>query len=140
MTLAWAQASILAANINNVEDEEIILDKTFLSLGIDKGDGIMEIIIPRNTKIPFEKTITLKSINDSLFDYKIYEGERKLVKYNKLLGEYKLDNISQIKKGKEIEINFSMDINYILFITIKEIRNDNENTIEIQYNYNRLEE
>ncbi len=140
MTLAWAQASILAANINNVEDEEIILDKTFLSLGIDKGDGIMEIIIPRNTKIPFEKTITLKSINDSLFDYKIYEGERKLVKYNKLLGECKLDNISQIKKGKEIEINFSMDINYILFITIKEIGNDNENTIEIQYNYNRLEE
>ena len=140
MTLAWAQASILAANINNVEDEEIILDKTFLSLGIDKGDGIMEIIIPRNTKIPFEKTITLKSINDSLFDYKIYEGERKLVKYNKLLGECKLDNISQIKKGKEIEINFSMNINYILFITIKEIGNDNENTIEIQYNYNRLEE
>ena len=33
-----------------------------------------------------------------------------------------------------------MDINYILFITIKEIGNDNENTIEIQYNYNRLEE
>ena len=55
----------------------------------------MEIIIPRNTKIPFEKTITLKSINDSLFDYKIYEGERKLVKYNKLLGECKLDNISK---------------------------------------------
>ena len=98
----------------------------------------MEIIIPRNTKIPFEKTITLKSINDSLFDYKIYEGERKLVKYNKLLGECKLDNISQIKKGKEIEINFSMDINYILFITIKEIRNDNENTIEIQYIINLL--
>ena len=73
-------AAILAANINNVEDEEIILDKTFLSLGIDKGDGIMEIIILRNTKIPFEKTINLKSINDSLFDYKIYEGERKLVK------------------------------------------------------------
>ena len=63
----------------------------------------MEIIIPRNTKIPFEKTITLKSINDSSFDYKIYEGERKLVKYNKLLGECKLDNISK-KKGKEIEI------------------------------------
>ena len=73
------------ANINNVEDEEIILDKTFLSLGIDKGDGIMEIIIPRNTKIPFEKTITLKSINNSSFNYKIYEGERKLVKYNMII-------------------------------------------------------
>ena len=93
----------------------------------------MEIIIPRNTKIPFEKTITLKSINDSLFDDKIYEGERKLVKYNKLLGECKLDNISKIKKGKEIEI-----FQWILFITIKEIGNDNENTIEIQYTINLL--
>ena len=100
----------------------------------------MEIIIPRNTKIPFEKTITLKSINDSSFDYKIYEGERKLVKYNKLLGECKLDNISKIKKGKEIEINFSMDINYNLFIKIKEIGTNNENTIKIKYDGNRLEE
>ena len=31
-----------------------------------------------------------------------------------------------------------MDINYILFITIKEIGNDNENTIEIQYIINLL--
>ena len=85
----------------------------------------MKIIIPRNTKIPFEKTITLKSINDSLINYKIYEGERKLVKYNKLLGECKINNISKRKKGDkiEIEINFSMDINYNLFITIKEIGN-----------------
>ena len=63
----------------------------------------MEIIIPRNTKIPFEKTITLKSINDSLFDDKIYEGERKLVKYNKLFGECKLNNISKIKKEKKLK-------------------------------------
>ena len=71
----------------------------------------MEIIIPRNTKIPFEKTITLKSINDSSFDYKIYEGERKLVKYIKLLGECKLNIISKQNNGEviEIEIIFSMD-------------------------------
>ena len=58
----------------------------------------MEIIVPRYTKIPFEKSITLKSINDSSFNYKIYEGERKLVKYNKLIGESKLNNISKKKR------------------------------------------
>jgi molecular chaperone DnaK (HSP70) len=76
----------------------------------------MEIIVPRNTKIPFIKTINLKLINNSSFICKIYEGERKLVKYNKLLGECKLDKISQKKKEIEIEINFEMDINKCLFI------------------------
>ena len=58
----------------------------------------MEIIVPRNTKIPFIKTINLKLINNSSFICKIYEGERKLVKYNKLLGECKLDKISKKKR------------------------------------------
>ena len=45
----------------------ILLNVTSLSLGIDKDDGIMEIIIPRNTIIPFIKTINLKLINNSSF-------------------------------------------------------------------------
>ena len=80
-----------------------LINVTSLSLGIDKGDGIMEIIVPRNTEIPFIKTINLKLINDSSFICKIYEGERKLVKYNKLLGECKLDNISQKKKKMKLK-------------------------------------
>ena len=60
----------------------------------------MEIIVPRNTVIPFINTINLKLINDSSFICKIYEGERKLVKYNKLLGECQFDKISK-KKGDD---------------------------------------
>jgi len=45
----------------------ILLNVTSLSLGINKDDGIMEIIIPRNTIIPFIKTINLKLINNSSF-------------------------------------------------------------------------
>ena len=63
----------------------------------------MEIIIPRNTTIPFEKTITLKSINNSSFNYKIYEGERKLVNYNKLLGECKLMTFPKKKKKMKLK-------------------------------------
>ena len=63
----------------------------------------MEIIVPRNTVIPFIKTINLKLINDSSFICKIYEGERKLVKYNKLLGECKLDKISQKKMKMKLK-------------------------------------
>ncbi len=58
---------ILTTKISKIENL-VLLDVLPLSLGIDKGDGIMEIIIPRNTTIPFEKTITLKSINNSSFN------------------------------------------------------------------------
>ena len=34
--------------------------KNKLSLGIDKGDNIMEIIIPKNFRIPYENSITFK--------------------------------------------------------------------------------
>ena len=132
-------AAILTSISNNVE---VILNVTHLSLGIDKGDGIMDIIIPRNTLIPFKKTITLKSINDSSFNCKIYEGERKLVKYNKLFVECIFDNISKKKKGEEIEIEiiFSMNFNFYLLITFKEIGNNNKNSINIKYNNNRPKE
>ena len=93
----------LSAIISNLGLGRMSLIKvTSLSLWIDKGDGIMEIIVTRNTKIPFIKTINLKLINNSSFICKIYEGERKLVKYNKLLGECKLDNISQKKKKMKL--------------------------------------
>ena len=85
-----------------------------------------------------EKTITLKSINDSSsFNYKIYEGERKLLQYNVLFGKFTLNNISK-KKGEDIEIEiiFRMGINYNLFGTVNERRNDNKNTIEIKYDNN----
>ncbi len=137
-------AAILAANLNNEDEslEKLFFDEIPLSLGIDKGDGIMDIIVLRNTLIPFEKKITLKTINDSSFNCKIYEGERKLVKYNKLFLEYIFDNISKKKKGEEIEIEiiFEMDINYYLLITFKEIGNDNKNSIKIKYNNDRPKE
>ena len=66
---------------NKNEDKKLekltYLDVINLSWGIDKGDGIIEIIISWNTRIPFKKTITLKLINDSSFNCKLYEGERK---------------------------------------------------------------
>ena len=129
---------VLTTIVNNEGFEKLLFDEIPLSLGIDKEEEIMDIIVLRNTLIPFEKKITLKTINDSTFNCKIYEGERKLVKYNELFLEYIFDNISR-KKGEEIEIEiiFEMDINYYLFITFKEIGNDNKSSIKKKYNTDR---
>ena len=72
-------AALQDAIVDNVDEEGleklILLDVTPLSLGIDGGDGITEIIFPRNTTIPFIKNFNLKLINDLSFICKIYEGE-----------------------------------------------------------------
>ena len=71
--------------------------KNKLSLGIDKGDNIMEIIIPKNFRIPYENSITFKYYQSSI-NLKIYEGERKIAKYNKLLGEFPINLSFRRKK------------------------------------------
>ena len=129
--------------LNKFDDEKSEeLKTTSLSLGIDKGYGIMQIIIPRNSTIPIEETITLKSINNSSFNCKIYEGERELVKYNNFLGECMLNINSQKRKTDEIEIeiNFKIeekDNNFYIFVTVKEKDIDNKNDVKIPYNLRR---
>ena len=111
---------------------------TPLSLGIDDGDGIMKVIIPRNTTIPYDNTIELNKLKDdkSSFICKIYEGERKLVKYNKLIGECLLNNIP--KEEVKITITFEIDINGLLKVIIKQ--DENENTTEIKVKKDKNEE
>ena len=136
-------AAIQAANINGYEDVShkklFLLDVTSLSLGIDDGDGIMKVIIPRNTTIPYDNTIELNKLKDdkSSFICKIYEGERKLVKYNKLIGECLLNNIP--KEEVKIKITFEIDINGLLKVIIKQDKNENTAEIEVKKDKNEDE-
>ena len=56
--------------------------KTPFSLGIELNNGQMDIMIPRNTEIPYQKTLKYKTIKDnqSKIILKIYQGERLLAK------------------------------------------------------------
>ena len=107
-----------------------------LSLGIDKGDGIMEVIIPRNTKIPCKNSIQFYSLKNYNSFCNIYEGERKLVKYNNLLGIISLNNFQSEQIKKLIEITFEIDNEYYLLMIIKE-NNINIISIKIKLNLNQ---
>ncbi len=109
--------------------------KNKLSLGIDKGDNIMEIIIPKNFEIPYENSITFKYYQSSI-NLKIYEGERKIAKYNKLLGEFPI-NLS-LEEKNEIKVTFKLSIKGILLIEVEE--NGNYQSFTIEYNINIDEE
>ena len=105
---ASIQAGVLAGNVTDI----LLLDVTPLSLGIETLGGIMTKLISRNTTIPTKKSQVFSTAADgqTAIEVKIYQGERELVRDNKLLGNFNLVGIPPAPKGvPQIEITFDID-------------------------------
>lgn len=105
---ASIQGGVLAGNVTDI----LLLDVTPLSLGIETLGGIMTKLINRNTTIPTKKSQTFSTAADgqTAIEVKIYQGERELVRDNKLLGNFNLVGIPPAPKGvPQIEITFDID-------------------------------
>lgn len=87
---AAVQAAILNGDTNDRVRELLLLDVTPLTLGIENSGGIMNTIIPRNTRIPCRITRSFTTHNDfqPALTIEIYEGERSMTLYNHLLGKF----------------------------------------------------
>ena len=138
-------AAIIGATRNNLNDIELkdlkIIDITSLSLGIGLSNGEMDVIIPKNSKIPCKKTINYRTIKDNQkkIILKIYQGERKYSKSNIYLGNCVLNNIPPKPKGSIlINVTFSIDVNGVLKVSAKENSGGIENEINIDMIYNGL--
>jgi len=108
------------------------MDVTPISLGVETINKKMQIIIPKNTPIPYSKTMGFTNVSDNqpCFKLKIYEGEDKFVDNNNLLGQFKLTNLRFAPRNElDIKITFKIDANGILKVTAKEGKQ--EITIEI---------
>ena len=105
---ASIQGGVLAGNVTDI----LLLDVTPLSLGIETLGGIMTKLISRNTTIPTKKSQVFSTAADgqTAIEVKIYQGERELVRDNKLLGNFNLVGIPPAPKGvPQIEITFDID-------------------------------
>ncbi|KAI0776257.1 heat shock protein [Trametes elegans] len=112
---AAIQGGVLAGNVTDI----LLLDVTPLSLGIETLGGIMTKLISRNTTIPTKKTQTFSTAADgqTAIEVKIYQGERELVKDNKLLGNFNLVGIPPAPKGvPQIDITFDIDADGIVHV------------------------
>ncbi|MEP7195808.1 MAG: Fe-S protein assembly chaperone HscA [Saprospiraceae bacterium] len=128
---AAIQADILAGN----RKELLLLDVNPLSLGIETLGGIMDIIIPRNSKIPNHLAREYTTSKDGQTNLKIavYQGERDLVKNNRLLSEFVLSNIPPMPAGlPKIQLSFNIDSDGILKVKAKELRTNVEQEITIK--------
>jgi molecular chaperone DnaK len=105
---AAIQGGVLAGNVTDI----LLLDVTPLSLGIETLGGIMTKLISRNTTIPTKKSQVFSTAADgqTAIEVKIYQGERELVRDNKILGNFNLHGIPPAPKGvPQIEITFDID-------------------------------
>jgi len=131
---AAIQADILAGN----NKEVLLLDITPLSLGLETMGGLMDIMIPRNAKIPTKasRQYTTQKDGQSGMRISVFQGERDLVKDNRKLGEFNLTGIPGMPAGfPKVEVSFLINADGILQVNAKELRSGVEQYIDIQPQY-----
>ncbi len=136
---AAVQADILAGN----NKDFLLLDITPLSLGIETMGGLMDVLIPRNSKIPAKASRQYTTQKDGQANMRIsvFQGERDLVKDNRKLAEFNLSGIPAMPGGlAKVEISFLIDADGILRVTAKELRSGVAQTIEVKPQYGLTDE
>ena len=131
---AAIEADVLAGNRSDV----LLLDVTPLSLGIETAGGLMDVLIPRNSKIPVRVGREYTTSVDGQVNLKVavFQGERELVAENRLLGEFILQGIPSMPAGMpKIEIQFALNADGMLQVQAKELRSGVVQKVEIQPSY-----
>ncbi|CAN0334873.1 unnamed protein product [Ectocarpus sp. 6 AP-2014] len=128
---AAVQGGVLAGEVKNI----LLLDVTPLSLGVETLGSLMTVMIPRNTTIPVKKSETFSTAADNQpsVDIEVLQGERKLAKDNKSLGNFKLEGIPAAARGiPQIEVTFDINASGILSVTAKDKGTGKTQRISIQ--------
>nr|YP_010147445.1 Hsp70-type chaperone [Scytosiphon lomentaria]QQP22276.1 Hsp70-type chaperone [Scytosiphon lomentaria]WAM64585.1 DnaK chaperone protein [Scytosiphon lomentaria] len=128
---AAVQGGVLAGEVKNI----LLLDVTPLSLGVETLGSLMTVMIARNTTIPVKKSETFSTAADNQpsVDIEVLQGERKLAKDNKSLGNFKLEGIPAAPRGvPQIEVTFDINASGILSVTAKDKGTGKTQRISIQ--------
>ncbi|QNH62919.1 Fe-S protein assembly chaperone HscA [Hymenobacter sediminicola] len=136
---AAIQADILAGNRRDV----LLLDVTPLTLGIETLGGLMDPIIPRNSKIPTKAGRQYTTSIDGQVNLKIsvYQGERDLVQENRKLAEFDLRGIPAMPAGlPKVDVNFILNADGILKVEAVELRSNTRTSVEIKPQYGLTDE
>ncbi|RMH81025.1 MAG: molecular chaperone DnaK [Acidobacteria bacterium] len=128
---AAIQAGVLSGEVKEI----LLVDVTPLSLGVETYGGVMTVLIPRNTPIPYKKCETFTTASDYQTEVEIHvlQGERPMAKDNKSLGKFYLTGIPPAPRGvPKIEVCFDIDVDGILHVTAKDMGTGKEQSIRVQ--------
>ncbi len=128
---AAIQGGVLEGDVKDV----VLLDVTPLSLGIETLGGVLTVLIPRNTTIPYDKAETFSTAADNQNEVTIHvlQGERQMSKDNRTLGKFNLAGIAPALRGTpQIDVKFALDANGILSVTATDKATGKNHKIEIK--------
>lgn len=127
---AAIQAAVLSGEVTDV----LLLDVTPLSLGIETLGGVFTKLMPRNSTIPNKKSqiFSTAASGQTSVEVKVFQGERELVKDNKLIGNFTLAGIPPAPKGiPQIEVTFDIDANGIINVSAKDLASHKDSSITV---------
>jgi molecular chaperone HscA len=136
---AAVEADILAGNRKDI----LLLDVTPLSLGIETMGGLMDVLIPRNNKVPCKAARQYTTSVDGQVNLRIsvFQGERDAVKENRRLADFELKGIPAMPAGfPKVEITFMLDADGILRVSAEELRSGKKQEINIKPQYGLTDE
>jgi Fe-S protein assembly chaperone HscA len=128
---AAVQAGILSGEVEN----QLLLDVTPLSLGIEIAGGVVSKIIHRNSTIPASASEAFTTGVDGQTNVLIHvvQGERELAKDCRSLLRFDLKDIPPMPAGMpRIEVRFLIDANGILNVTARDARTGKEQSMDVQ--------
>jgi molecular chaperone DnaK (HSP70) len=136
---AAVQAGILAGTVEN----QLLLDVTPLSLGIETMGGVVSKIIHRNSTIPASASETFTTGVDGQTNVLIHvvQGERELAKDCRSLARFDLKGVDPMPAGfSRIEVRFLIDANGILNVTARDGRTGKEQSVDVKPSYGLTDE
>lgn len=116
-------AAIQGAILSGDKKGMVLVDVTPLSLGIEAEDDLMEVLIPRNTKIPCvaKDIFTTTDDDQTEVDVLIFQGESRRTNNNRYLGQFVLEGILPAFAGEpQIEVRFAINADGILEVSAKD--------------------
>ena len=134
-----AGAAIQAERLLSGGDADVLLlDVTPLSLGIETLGGNVEVLINRNTAIPYSTSKMFTNSEDGQTNILIHilQGEAQKAAENNTLAKFELSDIPAMEKLKtRIKVLFSIDENGMLTVTAVEEKTGKRQRVRVKAAY-----